>query len=91
MHTAAQIHRAIRRVGIIAGVFVNNIVPSYGMSKIFGFFLLYVITANILKLTGKVREQQDAEPVIDLSRGMGIGTGGIVAGLLDRGGLTRSC
>ena len=74
-------------VGIVAGVFVNNIVPSYGMSKIFGFFLLYVITTNILKLTGKVREQQDAESVIDLKRGMGIGTPvGFVAGLLGIGG-----
>ena len=73
--------------GIIGGVFVNNLVPSYGMSKIFGAFLIYVIIANILKLTGRIREQHETEAVISISRGAAIGTPvGFGAGLLGIGG-----
>ena len=73
--------------GIIGGVFVNNLVPSYGMSKIFGAFLIYVIIANILKLTGRIREQHETEAVISIPRGAAIGTPvGFGAGLLGIGG-----
>jgi len=74
-------------VGIVGGVYVNNIVPSYGMSKIFGVFLIYVIIANILKLTGRIREEHESEPSISLGRGAAIGSPvGFGAGLLGIGG-----
>ena len=74
-------------IGIIAGVYLNNVVPAYGMEKIFGAFLVYVIIANILKLTGRIREPHSREPKINIPRGCGIGLpAGFGAGLLGIGG-----
>jgi uncharacterized membrane protein YfcA len=74
-------------IGIVVGVYLNNAVPAYGMEKIFGAFLIYVIIANILKLAGRMRDPRAQEPVINIPRGCGIGLpAGFGAGLLGIGG-----
>lgn len=74
-------------IGIVAGVFSNNLVPAYVMEKVFGFFLVYVIVVNILKLIGRKREVTHDEPRIDVRRGGFLGTtAGFSAGLLGIGG-----
>jgi len=72
--------------GIILGVLANNVVSSFWMGKLFGFFLLYVILMNVMRLISKVRARE-GETIINVQRGGVIGSAaGFGAGLLGIGG-----
>ncbi|MBM43956.1 MAG: hypothetical protein CMJ36_02940 [Phycisphaerae bacterium] len=74
-------------VGIILGVFANNVVSGYWMGKLFGIFLLYVIFMNVMRLISRVREPGKKDTIISVQRGGVIGSAaGFGAGLLGVGG-----
>lgn len=73
--------------GIILGVLANNVVSSFWMGKLFGFFLLYVIFMNVMRLLSSAREPGKRDTIINVQRGGMIGSAaGFGAGLLGVGG-----